>query len=212
MATALRVRVLPARVAMVMLRVDVPARVAMVMLRVDVQVRVVMVMLRVGVQVRVVMVMLRVTANPTASAMSASHTVIEVSASLTVLVRRVRVLPARVAMAMLRVGDLVRVVVVMLRVGDLVRVVVVMLRVTANPTACAVSASLTVSEVNASLTVIVRRVRVLVARVATAKPHVDVQVLEPVVRVAMAMLRVGVQVRGAMIAAVRFEKRSLSVL
>jgi len=53
--------------------------------------------------------------------------------------------------------------------------------------------------------VIVRRVRVLPARVATAKLHVGVQVLEPVVRV-------GVQVRGAMIAAVRIEKRSLNVL
>ncbi|MFM8387696.1 MAG: hypothetical protein ACKOA5_00410 [Actinomycetota bacterium] len=105
----------------------------------------------------------------------------------------------------------------MLRVGDLVRVVVVMLRVTANPTAIAVSESLTVNVVSASHTASVRRVRVPVARVpvvraATVMLRVGVQVLEPVVRVAMVMLRAGVLVRGAMIAAARFEKRSLNVL
>ncbi|MFM8390249.1 MAG: hypothetical protein ACKOA5_13500, partial [Actinomycetota bacterium] len=120
-------------------------------------VRVAMAMPLAGVQVlepavRVVRAMLRATANPTASA---------VSEGLTANVRRVRVLAVRV------VRELVRVARAMLRAGVQVlepvrRVVMVMPRV---DLVNVVNASHTVSAVSASLTAIVRRVRVLAVRV-----------------------------------------------
>jgi hypothetical protein len=92
-------------------------------------------------------------------------------------VRRARVLVVRVAMAMPLVGVQVP-------------VAMAMPRVTANPTASAVNASLTVNVASASHTASVRRVRVQPARAARVMLRVGVQVLEPVVRVAMAMPRV----------------------